>query len=119
MIELLVLGGALVGVLLFRWGARKLFFSRWNRFMLDGKLYQHHGPGHFTTDTGARIADRALLARLEEEWEISTNAHLAQQRGGSNLVMGEYDRDGPPPPRRRRRWWHGLGDLLDFLSFWR
>jgi len=110
--DLLILGGSFAFVLLFVWGARKWWFSGSNSFYLDEVIYTRHSDGHYTITGGGRIADPALLARLDEEWSIVTNAYLLQQRGYGGILPRNYDPKNPPPPPRRTAL-NDLGDVLD------
>ena len=79
--ELIILGGSLAFVLLFVWGARRLYFNRPFSFYLDDAIYTRHGDGRFTTETGANVADPKVLRRLAEEWNVVSRADLSARTG--------------------------------------
>ena len=98
--SLLIVGGSLAFVLLVVWGARKWWFSGSNSFYLDELIYTRHPDGHYTLFKGARIADPALIARLDEEWRIVTSAYALQQRGYGGILPRNFDPANPPAALR-------------------
>lgn len=117
---LLLLGGSLVAVLLFVWGARKLYERFPHRLSLDGEDYTRRSDGSFTNALGARIADPRQIARLEAEWQVVSHAYnagqrLRQQRLEAELAAGGAERPPvsirvpvdpgmPPMPEETGRW---------------
>ena len=79
--ELIVFGGSLAFVLVFVWGARRLYFNRPFSFYLDDTIYTRLGDGRFTTAAGANVADPELLRRLADEWHVVSRADLSARTG--------------------------------------
>jgi hypothetical protein len=120
MSTLLLLGGSVVAVLLFVWGARKLYERFPHRLSLDGEDYTRRSDGSFTNALGARIADPRQIARLEAEWQVVSHAYNAAQRLRQQRLEAELAADGterspasvrvpvdpgmPPIPEETGRW---------------
>jgi hypothetical protein len=67
--EILILGGSLIAVLLFVWGARKLYYAKPRRFTgPDGRKWTWHPGGRFSDPDGRRVSDAETIAACEAAW---------------------------------------------------
>jgi hypothetical protein len=77
--ELLIYGGSLAAVLLFVWGARRLYYSRPRRFTgHGGRKWTWNPDGSFADPEGRPVADPETIARCQEDWD-ELHRRTAQQ----------------------------------------
>jgi len=67
--EILILGGSLVFVLVFIWGARTFYYRKPRRFTgHDGRKWTWHPGGSYSDPQGRKVTDPAMIAKCEAAW---------------------------------------------------
>ena len=91
--EILILGGSLVAVLLFVWGARKLYYSKPRRFTgPDGRKWTGHPGDRFSDPDGRPVTDPDTIAACQAAWvelHERTARETAAIQGGRFLGGGD------------------------------
>lgn len=80
--EILVWVGSLAFVLLFVWGARKIYYSKPRRFTgHDGRKWTWHPGGSFSDPDGRPVTDKKTIARCQQAWQ-ELHDRTARQTAG-------------------------------------
>ena len=80
----------LVAVLLFVWGARRLYYSSPRRFPgPDGRKWTWHPDGSFSDPDGKPVTDEETVAACQQAW-IDLHDRTAQQTAAiqSGRILG-------------------------------
>lgn len=86
--DILLYGGALAFVLLFVWGARKLYYSKPRRFAgPDGRKWTWHPDGSFSDPDGRPVTEAETIAACREAWD---ELHRRTARQTAAIQSGRF-----------------------------
>ena len=86
--DVLIYGGSLAAVLLFVWGARRLYYSKPRRFTgHDGRKWTWNPDGSFADPDGRPVTEAETLAQCQADWE---ELHRRTARETAAIQSGRF-----------------------------